>query len=208
MRLEATANPTLVVADRQIGGRGRQGREWVEPDRGMYASFALESDWDVSERTLIPLVAAVAIRQAVARLLGVTLGLRWPNDLMVDRRKAGGILVEASGDVVLVGCGVNLWWDSPIDGATAVLDSDPGDGIARDLAESWTDTLIEHLSVGSESWPREEYESASITLGHAVHWDAGQGVAVAIAADGALVVDTDRGRMELRAGEIHTRDDR
>jgi len=205
LRLDATGTAVLVVADEQTAGRGRQGRDWAQPDRGMFASYAFVSGWDLSDRTLIPLVAAVAIREAVQDLLDIELGLRWPNDLMIEGGKIGGLLVEASGDTVIVGCGINLLWKNPIEGAAALLTEDPGASVAVRLAETWVDVLIGHLGRGSGGWPRAEYESASVTLDHYVIWGDGLGRAVGIANDGALVVERDGEQIELRAGEVHTR---
>ena len=203
-RFETTETPTLVVADEQFAGRGRQGRDWTQPDRGMFASVALSSEWDLGDRPLIPLVAAVAMRTAVADSFGIEVGLRWPNDLMIDRDKVGGILVEVSGDVVVIGCGVNLWWDNPMEQAASLLEADPGGDAVATLARDWADVLIGHLELGSGRWPRAAYEAASVTLGREVLWGEGRGHAVAIASDGALVVERNEKRIELRAGEVHT----
>lgn len=205
-RLNETGDAILVVAATQMMGRGRQGREWAQPDRGMYASYCFLSDWAMRDRTLIPLVAAVAMRDAVCESFGVALGLRWPNDLMVDGDKVGGILVETSRDVVVVGCGVNLWWEKPMDGAASLLAGDPGSDPPPALAETWTERLITHLDRGRDQWPRAEYESASVTLGRDVFWDTGHGRATAIGRDGELIVDRDGELTCLRAGEVHTRD--
>ncbi len=206
--LDATGTQALIIAGEQTAGRGRQDREWTQPDRGMFASYGFLSDWDPSDRTLIPLIAAVAMREAVHGSFGIELGLRWPNDLMVRGGKVGGLLVETSGDAVIVGCGVNLWWKDPIDGAAALFAADPGADGGMRLAEAWAEVLIGLLGEGSDDWPRAEYLAASVTLGHEVVWADGRGRAVAIANDGALVVDRDGERVELRAGEVHTRDRR
>ncbi len=206
--LGITGTRVLIVADEQTAGRGRQGREWTQPDRGLFASYGFVSDWDLSDRTLIPLVAAVAMRESVRKSFDIELGLRWPNDLMIAGEKVGGLLVEASGDVVIVGCGVNLWWKNPIQGAAALFAADPGADAGVKLAEAWADVLIGYLVAGAEDWPRAEYEAASVTLSHEVVWGDGRGRAVAIANDGALVVERDGERIELRAGEVHTRDRR
>ena len=74
--LETHQRPVLVVADRQFLGRGRQGRQWLQPDRGMFASYGFVSDWTGDHATLIPLVAAVAMHSAVFEIFGVEVGLR------------------------------------------------------------------------------------------------------------------------------------
>lgn len=197
-----------MVASEQLSGRGRQGRTWTQPDRGMFASFAFVSDWAPSELTLIPLIAAVAVRTVVANRFGIEMVLRWPNDLMLDGGKVGGILVESSGSTVVVGCGMNLWWADPVDGAASLLHEDPGSDAAPGLAERWADSLLAFLDVGPKAWPREDYERACITLSREVYWEGGAGRAIAIAPDGALIVDKDGVEVVLHSGEVHTRDRR
>jgi biotin-(acetyl-CoA carboxylase) ligase len=173
----------------------------------MFASLAFVSEWAMTDRTLIPLVAAVAMRRVIRDRFGFDIDLKWPNDLMIGGNKVGGILVETSGDTVVVGCGVNLWWADPIDGAASLFRQDPGEDRASSLAEGWADSLLALLDVGARAWPRDEYENASVTLGAEVYWDEGNGRAMAIAQDGALVVDQDGVDIELRSGEVHTRND-
>jgi len=198
--------PALVVASHQLAGRGRQGRTWSQPDRGLYVSLALVSDWEAAHRTLIPLVAAVAIRSAVARRFEIEVGLKWPNDLMIGAKKVGGILVESSGNTIVVGCGMNLWWDDPLDGAASLLSEDPGGGTASRVAEVWAQSLLDHLDQGPDRWPRAEYEQASVTLAQEVFWQDGHGRAVGISDNGALVVDQAGIEVMLHSGEVHTRD--
>ncbi len=205
-RVADDGKPALVVASEQLSGRGRQGREWIQPDRGMFASLALVCDWDMPDRTLIPLVAGVAMRRVVSDRFGIEVGLKWPNDLVTDGEKVGGILVETSADLVVVGCGINLWWAAPIDGAASLLSEDPGSDTASRLAEGWAGLLLALLEGGAEAWPRAEYEQAAVTLGKDVFWDDGAGRAVGIADDGALIVERDGHQIELHSGEVHTRD--
>ena len=197
---------TLVVAAHQTAGRGRQGRSWEEPARGMFSSFAFVSDWPPQERAVIALCTSVALAEAVERIGGNTrCRVKWPNDVVIDGDKVAGILVESVGDTITVGCGVNLWWPDAPAYAAAVFDEDPGSDVARELATSWVDRLVEILEAGPRSWPREEYIRRSWTLGREVAWQGGEGVGVDIAAHGGLVVDTVTGRIVITAGEVHTR---
>ncbi len=198
--------PVLVVADKQIVGRGRQGRVWSQPDRGMFASVAFASHWDLSARTLIPLITGVAMRRALSDRFDIHVGLKWPNDLMLDADKVGGILAEMSESSVVVGCGVNLWWDDPVRGAGALFSMDPGRDAAVALAESWASGLLEIIEEGSNAWPRTEYEDASVTIGREVQWQEGHGRASAIADDGGLIVQQDGIEITLHSGEVHMRD--
>lgn len=203
-RVANTGISSLVIAREQFRGRGRQGREWSQPDLGMFASLGFVSDWDQADRTLVPLVAAVSMRRAIERMIGVEVMLKWPNDLMTDGLKIGGILVETSGDTIIVGCGLNLMWNEPIAGAAALLTDADASVDARTLADTWAGVLLTLMDAGASAWPRAEYEDASVTLGEDVHWDGGAGRAVGIAESGALVVDRLDELIELHSGEVHT----
>ena len=198
---------TLVVADRQIAGRGRQGRGWIEPDRGMFSSLVFTTSWPVVSRTLIPLTVSVAVRRAIAEVADTDVLLKWPNDLLDGDRKAGGILVEASDDRIAIGCGINLWWAEPPAFATAIFGEDPGPDIGAALATRWVDVFLDFESAGPDRWPRSEYESSCVTLGSHVEWDHGSGTAAAIAANGGLVVDTAGGTVVIDHGDVHLTDE-
>ncbi len=110
---------TVVVADAQTRGRGRDGRGWhTAPGRGLALSALLHLGCDVGGATTLPLVAGLALAEALEGL-GVPARLKWPNDLLLGQRKLAGILVESRraphalrerlpGDVAVVGVGVNV----------------------------------------------------------------------------------------------------
>ena len=197
-----TGEPLLVVADRQTKGRGRFDREWVEPDRALFASLAFAPSWPPADWGLITLVAAMAMRDAIGEAVSVEIGLRWPNDLMKGDDKVGGILVEASGDRVVVGCGVNLWWREPIEAAAGVLAADPGPETAADLAARWTTRFLERMAAEPALWGRHEYEAACTTVGREVAYERGAGTAVGVDDDGSLLVETPDGVIAVHSGEI------
>jgi BirA family biotin operon repressor/biotin-[acetyl-CoA-carboxylase] ligase len=155
---------------------------------------------------IIPLIAGIAMRRVLVHRFDIDVGLKWPNDLMVGGAKVGGILVEMSDSMIVVGCGVNLWWIDPVDGAEALLRVDPGSEVAVALAQDWATELLELLEAGANLWPRAEYEQTSVTIGRAVGWEDGEGRAVGIASDGALIVDREGSEIALHSGEVHMRD--
>ena len=192
---------TLVTADEQRAGRGRQGRTWSAPaGSAVLMSVVLR---DVSET--LPLAAAVAVCEAVAP--GCL--IKWPNDVLVDGRKLAGILVEGrpqEGWAVL-GIGVNV--------ATSEF--------PRELAETATslvlagaaasvDWTLAALLTTLDHWlpcPPEEVLAAwrprDALLGQTIRWENGskEGVAAGIDSSGALLVETASGRVTLDAGEVH-----
>jgi BirA family biotin operon repressor/biotin-[acetyl-CoA-carboxylase] ligase len=128
---DGAAEGTVVVADHQSAGRGRGGRTWEAPPKAsLLVSVLLRPPAAVAG--LCAMAAGVAMADAVSSVTGVTAGLKWPNDLVVDDRKLAGILAEAdwpagsteSGGwrapapderlVVVVGIGVNVNWPADL----------------------------------------------------------------------------------------------
>ncbi|HEX2152688.1 MAG TPA: biotin--[acetyl-CoA-carboxylase] ligase [Acidimicrobiia bacterium] len=194
------SRPAVVVAHRQTGGRGRSGSPWQTAPRAVAVSVGFRSDWQSPYRTLLPLVAGVAAR----RVLGESVWLKWPNDLLVDDSKAGGILVEAAGEQIVAGMGVNLYWPDPPAGVGALDARDPGSDRGPQLATGWADELLTLMRTGADRWPRDEYLEACVTLGTQISWDPnGRGRAVDVAPDGSLEVVTAEGhRISLTAGAV------
>ena len=94
-------------ADRQSGGKGRQGRAWQSPSGNLHASTLVRLQPGDPPAPTLALVAAVALHEAVRRHAPGA-RIKWPNDLLVDGAKLAGILLERQGNAVVVGFGVNL----------------------------------------------------------------------------------------------------
>jgi len=97
-------------AEQQSGGRGRQGRAWISPAGNLYASTLVRLRPSDPEAATLALVAAVALQEVVGAYLGTPTAavLKWPNDLLVDGAKLSGILLERTGEAVVIGVGVNM----------------------------------------------------------------------------------------------------
>lgn len=107
---EAVPEGEWLVADRQVAGRGRQGRAWFDGSGNFMGSTVVHcAPRDPSPATLA-LVAGVAAYEAVAAILADPshLRLKWPNDLMLGEAKLAGILLEREGNAIVVGMGINL----------------------------------------------------------------------------------------------------
>jgi BirA family biotin operon repressor/biotin-[acetyl-CoA-carboxylase] ligase len=109
------AEGLIVVAEQQVAGRGRRDRMWVSPARAGLTVSVLLRPGDVPQRHWgwLPLLAGVALRDAVRRIAEVDASLKWPNDLLVGGGqvrggKAAGILAEVIGDAVVLGIGLNV----------------------------------------------------------------------------------------------------
>jgi BirA family biotin operon repressor/biotin-[acetyl-CoA-carboxylase] ligase len=162
---------SIVIADHQTAGRGRLDRSWeAPPGTALLVTFVLEP------RPLLSLALGVAAAQAC----GPDVRLKWPNDLLVDERKLGGILVEATARKAVCGIGVNL--SSAPDGA-AMLDV-PREELfvrLRDQIAEW--------SVAPDAMVITRWRELSATLGRRVRIDGTEGVAQDIGPKGELIVD-------------------
>lgn len=193
--------PVLVVAEHQIEGRGRSGRTWEQPDRGLFVSMAFAPEWPQQDWPRLALAAGIAAHDVFPQA-----DLKWPNDLLLDGKKIGGILSEAQGPVVAIGLGVNLWWVDPPEFAAAVSEMDPGKDAAIAFAFEWAGSLLDRVARGPASWGFGEYRSACVTLGRNVSWGSGfEGRAIGIDETGRLLVETSDGVSALASGEVHLR---
>jgi BirA family biotin operon repressor/biotin-[acetyl-CoA-carboxylase] ligase len=190
---------TLVTADEQSAGRGRQGRGWTAPPRSALLMSLVLRDL----RETLPLAAAVAVCEA----LPLAAVIKWPNDILVGRRKLAGILVEGrpqEGWAVL-GIGLNV--------RTTEFPAELG-GQATSLrlegVETTTEDVLELLLPALAEWVRrptaevlDAWRERDGLLGETVQWATGSGVGRGIDEAGALVVETSDGRVALKAGEVH-----
>ena len=196
--------PHLVIADRQIRGRGRLGRHWDQAPRALAASLAFRPSWPETAWPRLTLVAGLAALDALPDLDGPDqLGLRWPNDLYRNGRKVGGILVEASGGVVVAGLGANLWWPDPPGDRVGLYHKDPGSDAALHLGQAWAQSLLTRLDRGPEDWGRSEAEAATVTIGAQVTLEDGtEARAIGLDSDGSLVVEDAEHRWTVSSGIV------
>ena len=105
---------TVVICEKQVGGRGRRGRNWVSlPYVGVYISIILRPRVKPSEVLQIPLLAGVAVCRAIEKVTPLKPRIKWPNDIILGGKKTAGILTEMSAEVdevdyVVLGIGVNV----------------------------------------------------------------------------------------------------
>lgn len=139
-------------AERQVSGRGRQGRAWVSPVGNLSASTLVRLRSSDPNAAALALVVAVALEDAVSVYLPGKAALKWPNDLLIDGAKLSGILLERSGDAVVIGIGVNLaHHPDNLDRPTTSLSAH---GITPDAAE-FMETLAESFARWLARWRGE-----------------------------------------------------
>ncbi|MFJ9000668.1 biotin--[acetyl-CoA-carboxylase] ligase [Streptomyces sp. NPDC102359] len=215
----------VLVAEEQTAARGRLDRRWVAPARsGLFFSVLLRPrEVPVELWGWLPLLTGVAVATGLARAAGVDTALKWPNDVLVtvrgEERKAGGILVEATGDGgVVVGVGVNVSLradELPVATAGSLAlagavstDRDP---LLRGMLRALEEWYGRWRGAGGDAGAcglQEAYAAGCATLGRVVRAElpgdrALVGEAVAVDGDGRLVLATEAGVQEpVGAGDI------
>lgn len=213
------------LAEFQSAGRGRRGRRWLAP---FASGLCLSVNWHYRDapaaQGALSLAAGVAVIRALARLGIADIGLKWPNDIVHDGRKLGGILIdlrsEAAGPAtVVVGVGLNVRLPP------ATLTALAAEGIAAtDLSQlgalpsrsAAIAALIQELVQALEEFGArglaafaDEWRAADALAGKPVRVLQGdaaeEGIARGVDADGALLVDTGGGQRRVVSGEVTVR---
>ena len=214
---EAGAEPyTVVIAEEQSAGRGREGRRWESPPGSGLWMSVVAPPREVAARPLVPLRAGLAVCRAIeAAAPGVQAGLKWPNDVQIGGLKVAGILCEAGAGGVVIGIGVNVRPGalSPRLADIAVaLEEAAGATVDRAaLAAEIIRELRELLAPGSlglEGDIAREVAARDVLLGHRVAAATGErGTALGIGQDGALKVEVAPGDVRrVMAGGVRIRD--
>lgn len=201
--------PVWLAARRQTAGRGRRGRAWETPTGNLAATYLTVTDKPPAEAAQLSFVAALAVADLLSEHVAAErIGLKWPNDPLLDGLKVSGILVEsgrhADGLWLACGVGVNLA-HAPVAAerpATALAQHDP--------STPTPERALQRLSLSFDRWLdlwmregfapiREAWTRRAIGLGSACEARLGtetvNGVAEALEADGAL-------RLRLPGGDV------
>lgn len=212
----------VCLAERQIGGRGRRGRQWVSPfARNIYLSLGWTFEGGAASLEGLSLAVGVAARRALATgREGHRVALKWPNDLMFQDRKVGGVLVEMQGDPsgdchVVIGVGVNLGMGraeaAPVDQPWAdVLEI--GDFDRNGLAAALLNQLIPLVDAFPErgfAALREEWLASDLCLDRPVKLITPgatlEGVARGVAPNGAIRIEVNGEVRHYSGGEVSLR---
>jgi BirA family biotin operon repressor/biotin-[acetyl-CoA-carboxylase] ligase len=214
-----SADGTVILAEVQTSGRGRLNRPWSSPPGGIWMSLILKPEIPLSQVYRINMAVSVALARAVEGLYGLRSEIKWPNDLLINERKLCGILMEISAEVdrldyALVGIGLNANVDVscfPEEWNATSLSNELGRNVSRmELIQRILQEIeTTYIKMGSDEIFRE-WCDASATIGKQVRITSSsgdkEGVAVALAKDGALCLKTAEGTLRILAGDcIHLR---
>jgi BirA family biotin operon repressor/biotin-[acetyl-CoA-carboxylase] ligase len=209
---------TVVVASRQLKGRGRLGREWSSPEGGAYASVVLRPPVAVAEVSSLALAIAVGVARGL-KSLGLDPGIKWPNDVLLDADKVAGILLEMSTEAeavswVVAGIGLNVSRPAePFEGAAYL-----GDVLPHVSAASVCAAVLDAVAATYLEWVRDgfgalkaEYELLDALAGRTVAVSGArgdiraQGTACGVDEAGRLLMATAQGVVAVSSGEVTLR---
>jgi BirA family transcriptional regulator, biotin operon repressor / biotin---[acetyl-CoA-carboxylase] ligase len=220
---------SVFIADEQTAGRGRGDHRWDSPaGEGLFVTVLLRPQVPAARLPLLPLAAGLAAVEGIRAASGLTADLRWPNDLLIADRKAGGILVEAgngsrtrdSGGLAhaVVGIGINVHqrgFPAGLDTPATSLDLETGHRVSRQalLAALLKSLECEALRLADPAAPpaifaRVEQASSWVRgRGVVVHGpQACEGITAGLDDHGFLLVNTAAGLMTVQSGGLRAKD--
>ena len=201
----------VAVCDVQTGGRGRLGRGWEAPPGTAVLCSTLLRPPPGRKTAELSLVGGLAAAESVERATGLAAQIKWPNDVMLNRRKVAGVLAEAVEGAVVLGIGLNVNQtreELPADAATAPGSLRTADGVVRERAPVLADLLValeRHYNTWCEDGLDALYEglgSRDFLRGRRIRVDGSEGYGVAIDRSGRLEVDIGGERRLLESGEV------
>lgn len=215
---------TLYLADAQKDGRGRRGRSWESPaGSSIYMSLLLRPQILPVKAPMMTLVMAMAVAKGIERATGITAGIKWPNDIVVNGRKVCGILTEMSTEVdhihyVVIGVGINVnqeEFPEELKQVATSLKKESGKSFSRgtilqEVMETFDEYYRSFLERQDLSGIQELYNEYLVNRGREVRiLEVGNEYyahAVGINEEGELLVDTVNGeRKHIFAGEVSVR---
>ena len=201
----------LAVCDEQTEGRGRLGRTWTSPPGTAILCSVLLRPPPERVAAELSLVAGTAVAEALEVAVGLAVQVKWPNDVMLNRRKVAGILAEASEGTVVVGIGANVNQERtelPENTQVAAASLYTIDGVKRDRAPLLA-AIVERLERNYDAWLERGLDGVYDSLGsrdflrgRRVTVEGSTGVGVAIDRSGRFVVDLDGEKRVIESGEI------
>ena len=214
----------LAVAEEQTAGRGRRGHAWVSPPgTGIWFSFLLKPEISPDKASMLTIVAAMAVSGAIREVTGLDAQIKWPNDIVVNKKKVCGMLTELSAELscinyVVIGIGINAnmkEFPDEIKDIASSLYIESGKQVKRAYVIEAVGRYFEKyyeafIKAGDLSTIADEYNTMLANAGKQVRIIGNDKeeiyTAVGINPEGGLVVKDDDGNLkEIRSGEVSVR---
>lgn len=206
------AEGAVAAADHQTGGRGRLGRAWEEPPGSSVLTSVLLEPPDGRRLPELSLVAALAVAETIEAAVVLAAQVKWPNDVMLNRRKVAGILSELSDGTVVLGIGINVNQtrdELPLDAPTEPASLRTATGVEYERAVL-LGSLLARLERMYDIWRGKGLDglygglgARDFLRGRRITADGEKATAIQILRDGRLEIETDAGEVKaLESGEV------
>ena len=220
---EGAPHGTIVVTDHQMNGRGRRGRTWESPaGEAIAMTFLLRPKIDPNNASMLTLIAAMAVARGIEDETGLKAGIKWPNDVIINRKKVSGILTEMSAQAdyvnhIVVGIGINVHIDEFPEELKNIATSiflELGIKINRAalierICEYFEAYFEVFLQTEDFSGISKQYDAYMVNRNQPVKVldpkDTYEGTARGITTRGELLVDTWESRKLVSSGEVSVR---
>ncbi|MBQ9604482.1 MAG: biotin--[Firmicutes bacterium] len=222
LALDKCAEFTFVTCNQQTAGKGRLGRTWISPEnQNIYLSMVFYPDTDIEQVPQITLVVGLALAKTLMETTGAQVGIKWPNDVLINNKKVVGILTEMQAEIdrilfVVTGIGVNV---NQTEFAPEIRDKATSLRLECDKVFKRSEIIslmtknikkyYEIFAKGGFKAVRDEYKALCLNLGKTVKATCrgreAEGLAVDISANGELVIQTKDGLVNISSGEASVR---
>lgn len=201
---EGAPEGTVVIAEKQVEGRGRSGKRWVSPRGGLWFSLLLRPKIRVHESFKLTFITSISIVNALEKVLRIKASIKWPNDILVNGKKVCGVLTETASidksiEYAVIGVGVNANFNPSslpleIQEIATTLTAETGKEIDTEhLLRTLLHQMEKHYgSLGIFNTILTEWRRLDCVLGEKVVVNNGvesfEGVAIDVDSQGALIV--------------------
>jgi BirA family biotin operon repressor/biotin-[acetyl-CoA-carboxylase] ligase len=214
---EGTKEGTVVVADIQLTGRGRKDRTWSSPSGGLWFSIVLYPQLPPEKGMIVTMTASVAVAQAIKEITGLNPNIKWPNDILLDKKKVCGVLTEIEAEmdrinysIIGIGINVNNEIEEDLKDIAISLKSIVGYQISRvKLLQSilkFLDENYEKLASKDNKIILETWLSFSNIIGREIQVNDEKekisGIVIDVDESGCLILNTDKGQDRIVSGDI------
>ena len=221
---DLTDEGTIIVAEKQTGGKGRSGRKWISPKGGIWFSIILYPKFDISNTTLFPIASSLALSIAIQKTCKISTELKWPNDITIKGKKLAGMLIDASFESnkienLILGVGINFSVNikeiervlkkTPNYYGISSLNEQKNKSKPLELIQSFLVELEKVYEKLNNNQTKEiilEWTKRSSTIGEKVeietHNGKIKGEAIKIDEDGSLIINSNGKKNKVIAGDI------
>ena len=223
LRRGAVKPPAVLIAEAQTSGRGRRGRAWASPlARNLYLSYGWRCEAGVAALSGLSLAVGTILADTIRSSTGLDVRLKWPNDLLLNAEKCGGVLIDLDGDLdgavhVVIGIGLNIdmqgidgteitqqWTDLNAHAASPVSRNDIASRVISDLYVGLSLFGKTGFAGFKERWVMlDALAGMEVTVSGASHsW---MGRATGVSDSGGLLIDLGGETIEVNAGDVSLR---